>query len=656
MRRWFGPAVAISGALVVSGTLARAQSNPCQTTQLVSTLGSGPVLQAAIVYDPAQNICWLANANLAGDAATVTSLGVSGIDPNGSMNYAAAQRWVAALNASNSGEGYLGHNNWQLPVAPLVDHTCGDVGTNGGSFGPGCSASALGNLYSGGLKQTYPSSAAPGLAVSIPPLHNLKASYYWALQNNGGTSGTDNGGQEMFSFANGIQGGTTINDTYYYVLPMVAGAIGTAPTCGAGAAVVAYTKGPAAGSAVYDCVTGYSWAADANLAASNAFGIAGNVTITDAKGAYTVPKISNGAMLFDTATQWIQAMNASQYLGASNWEMPATSKVLQALFTDLNLASGDARLMWTGTSGPFQNLQPSFYWACGRDQAGGGASPCTGYAPGGLQWSFDFDYGFQSTSSLVQKYFVMVYYPAVAATGPLVSLVANAEGEGAMIAPNTWVEIKGSNLAPAGDTRIWRNSDFTGGLMPTQLDGVSVTVNGESAYVYYISPEQIDILTPPDALPAEPAIVATNNGASSAAFTALAQSISPSFFVFSDGQHVAAIHADGTLVGPSSFSVPGYTFSPAQAGETISVYANGFGPASIAVAAGSVTQGGTLSPLPVLTIGGKNAAVPFAGLVSPGLYQFNVVVPQFLTAADVAINAAYGGGSTQGGTLLSVHP
>jgi hypothetical protein len=33
---------------------------------------------------------------------------------------------------------------------------------------------------------------------------------------------------------------------------------------------------------------------------------------------------------------------------------------------------------------------------------------------------------------------------------PAITLVANAEGENPAIAPNTWVEIKGSNLARIG--------------------------------------------------------------------------------------------------------------------------------------------------------------------------------------------------------------
>src|SRR5579872_4334071 len=75
---------------------------------------------------------------------------------------------------------------------------------------------------------------------------------------------------------------------------------------------------------------------------------------------------------------------------------------------------------------------------------------------------------------------------------PVITLVANAEGENPVIAPNTWVEVKGANLSKAGDTRIWQSADFINGQMPTSLDGVSVTVNGKSAFIYYISPTQVN--------------------------------------------------------------------------------------------------------------------------------------------------------------------
>ena len=59
--------------------------------------------------------------------------------------------------------------------------------------------------------------------------------------------------------------------------------------------------------------------------------------------------------------------------------------------------------------------------------------------------------------------------------------------------------------------------------------------------------------------------------------------------------------------------------------------------------------------MPVVTIGGAQATVVFAGLVAPGEYQFNVTVPASLANGDQPIMATYGGLTTQAGTLLTVH-
>ncbi len=235
---------------------------------------------------------------------------------------------------------------------------------------------------------------------------------------------------------------------------------------------------------------------------------------------------------------------------------------------------------------------------------------------------------------------------------PSVTLVANAEGGVATIAPNSWVEIKGSNLAPAGDTRIWQSPDFVNNHLPTTLDGVGVTVNGVPAYVYYISPTQVNILTPPNAISGSVPVQVSENGVVSANFMVQAQAESPSFFVFGGGPYIAATHVNGGYLGPTSL-YPGLT-TPAQPGETIVMYANGFGPTSAPVVSGSETQSGTLSPMPVITIGGVPATVTFAGLVAPGEFQFNVVVPPSLANGDQPTMAMYNGLTTQAGTLITV--
>jgi len=141
-------------------------------------------------------------------------------------------------------------------------------------------------------------------------------------------------------------------------------------------------------------------------------------------------------------------------------------------------------------------------------------------------------------------------------------------------------------------------------------------------------------------------------GMASAAFATQAQQYSPSFFIFGAGPYVVGTHANGSLLGPASLYAGLST--PAAPGEVVVLYADGFGPVSVPVAAGSEVQSGTLPVLPVIQIGGIAASVQFAGLVSHGLYQFNVVVPATSTSGDNTLTAQYNGLTTQTGVLLTV--
>src|SRR5579863_1215960 len=131
--------------------------------------------------------------------------------------------------------------------------------------------------------------------------------------------------------------------------------------------------------------------------------------------------------------------------------------------------------------------------------------------------------------TLLRRTLILAIFPVCAAFGaptPVINLVANAEGENPTIAPNTWVEVKGTGLAKNGDSRTWQGPDFVNNQMPTNLDGVSVTVNGENAYLYYISPTQLNILTPPDLKPGTAMVQVNNNGNVSAAYAVQAQALS----------------------------------------------------------------------------------------------------------------------------------
>ena len=239
---------------------------------------------------------------------------------------------------------------------------------------------------------------------------------------------------------------------------------------------------------------------------------------------------------------------------------------------------------------------------------------------------------------------------------PVVSWATNAFTNLPPIAPNTWVVLKGSNLSRPRDARTWQLSDFVNSQMPTELDGVSVTVNGKKAFVYYISSGQVNILTPPDALPDSIAVQVTVDGARSNAFQVAAQRLSPSFYeaVSSLGlPYVLAQHADYSLVGPP-FLFPGLS-TPAKPGETLLLYATGFGPTDVPVVSGSSNQAGTAQGAPpAVTVGGLPAAASNAVLIWPGEYQINVVVPANAPDGDLLLSATFGDVSTQANLLLSV--
>jgi uncharacterized protein (TIGR03437 family) len=253
---------------------------------------------------------------------------------------------------------------------------------------------------------------------------------------------------------------------------------------------------------------------------------------------------------------------------------------------------------------------------------------------------------------------------AGATGGVITSINEVGASVAAGVAQNTWIEIRGSNLVspttPAAGV-IWSNApEFAQGRMPTQIGDVSVTVNGKPAYVYYYcskatsticATDQVNVLTPLDNTTGNVQVVVTSGSSSSAPFTVNVKTVAPSFFLFS-GPYVAATHADFTLLGPTTL-YPGLS-TPAKPNEAVVVYAAGLGLPSATLTSGSAAQSGALPTLPVCKIGNDNAALAFAGLISPGLYQLNLTVPGTAKSGDNAISCTYNGASTPAGDQITV--
>jgi uncharacterized protein (TIGR03437 family) len=269
-----------------------------------------------------------------------------------------------------------------------------------------------------------------------------------------------------------------------------------------------------------------------------------------------------------------------------------------------------------------------------------------------------------SVGQTSQSGVTMMIAGATPVTTPTITSVTVANG-GDSIAQNTFIVIKGTNLVPANTPAagvIWNTApSFASGLMPTQLNGVSVTVDSQPAFVYFYcsaatdpacAQDQLNILTPLDSNTGPVPVVVTNPSASSPAFSVNLDAIAPAFLLFGS-QYIAATHINYTLVGPTTL-YPGSS-TPAAPGETIVLYAVGFGLPSTPLVNGSSMQSGALAPTPVCQLGGNPAAVSFAGLNgSPGLYQLNVTVPTTAASGDNPFSCTYRGSSTPAGNLITV--
>ena len=237
--------------------------------------------------------------------------------------------------------------------------------------------------------------------------------------------------------------------------------------------------------------------------------------------------------------------------------------------------------------------------------------------------------------------------PSATASTPAISsggiVSASAFGGFTAVAPGSWIEIYGTGLA--ADSRSWTGADFTGNTAPTSLDGTSVTIGGQSAFIDYISPTQVNVQVPSNTgTGAQPVIVKTAAGASAAlTLTINAEEpglLAPASFKVNGTQYVAALFSDGaTFVLPTG-AISGVTSRPAKPGDVITLYGVGFGSVTPSIPAGQIVQQSNtlVAPFHVL-FGGAEATVQYDGLApnAVGLYQFNVVVPNVAASNAVPL-------------------
>lgn len=213
------------------------------------------------------------------------------------------------------------------------------------------------------------------------------------------------------------------------------------------------------------------------------------------------------------------------------------------------------------------------------------------------------------------------------------ALTSNPDSKTTTLAPGEIFTIYGTNLSKF-------QSDLNGfyrlTALPGSLNGVSVTVGGIAAPLYFVSPGQINAQVPVNVPTGTQAVVVKTSNGASTAFNATIASAAPAlYFDPSNGNGAILKNRDFSYVTADN---------PVKAGDVILIYLTGLGQTTPALTTGVLQSGTDLNNTSTVTvtIGGQNAPVIYS-IASPGfagLYQIAATVPSGVSGrADLVVKA-----------------
>ena len=255
--------------------------------------------------------------------------------------------------------------------------------------------------------------------------------------------------------------------------------------------------------------------------------------------------------------------------------------------------------------------------------------------------------------------------PVAVANLPVIQAIVNAASYVAgSLSPGELVTIFGINIGPAIPVPL----SVVNGYISTSAGGVSVTIDGNAAPIFYASSTQLTVQVPYEVTIGTNKQVTLTNGSYAPVTTSVTTALSaPGVFTANAsgaGQAAALNYSNST----STYTLNSAT-NLVKIGDYIILYMTGEGDYAAVLSPPTHTGliiPGTLSPLPQLnplptvTIGGATATVDYAGpLVGSviGLLQINAVVPAgATTGVAVPVVVTIGGNATQAGVTIGVHP
>ena len=226
---------------------------------------------------------------------------------------------------------------------------------------------------------------------------------------------------------------------------------------------------------------------------------------------------------------------------------------------------------------------------------------------------------------------------------PIITAVVNGASFHPTGAPGAIMSIFGANFSDA----IYDGSATY--PLPTVLGRTSVTVNGFTAPLYFVSPTQINFQMPSTVQPPGGSVVVHNGSPqfrASSAHEATLGEVDPGPFVTPD-KRASALNGDLSVHTPAT---------PIPAGGYLILYLTGQGDVTPPIADGTAAPGMPLSIINgsvTVTIGTQNAQVVYKGLAPgfAGLAQLNVIVPAGLAPGSQTVFVTINGLPSNAGLI-----